>query len=55
MANRISLGDDGTMDTVFVCDECGEEMRSIFDADFPDDNAVEAEEAEEAYQLFGRR
>ena len=26
----IRLGDDGTMDTVLVCDGCGEEMRYNF-------------------------
>lgn len=25
------LGDDGTMDTVVVCEECGEEMRYNYD------------------------
>jgi hypothetical protein len=28
---RISLIDDGTLDTVFKCGECGEEMRFMFD------------------------
>lgn len=27
----IRLGDDGTMDTVLVCEECGEEMRYNYD------------------------
>ena len=28
---RIVLSDDGTMDTVLCCTECGEEMRYNFD------------------------
>jgi len=27
----ILLGDDGTLDTVLVCSECGEEMRYNYD------------------------
>lgn len=27
------LGDDGTLDTVIVCDACGEEARYNFDSD----------------------
>lgn len=30
MDNRIVLSDDGTMDTVVVCTECGSEMRYNF-------------------------
>lgn len=26
-ARKFSLGDDGTMDTVIICDDCGEELR----------------------------
>jgi len=32
----IRLGDDGTMDTVLVCDECGQEIRYNFDPSGPD-------------------
>ena len=27
------LGDDGTLDTVIVCSECGKELRYTFDPD----------------------
>ena len=30
MTDRIRLSDDGTMDTVFVCDECGKEIRTNY-------------------------
>jgi transcription elongation factor Elf1 len=30
-SNRIRLGDDGTMDTVLVCRDCGREFRFNFD------------------------
>lgn len=30
---RMLLGDDGTLDTVIVCSECGEEFRFNFDGD----------------------
>lgn len=29
----IVLSDDGTMDTVVVCDECGQEYRGTYDGD----------------------
>ena len=32
--NMIQLGDDGTMDTVLVCSDCGAEMRYNFDGDY---------------------
>lgn len=35
------LGDDGTMDTVICCDECGEEMRYMYDPD-PQGGQVES-------------
>ncbi len=31
MANRIQLSDDGTMDTVIRCTECGQEYRFNYD------------------------
>lgn len=34
--SRARLGDDGTMDTVICCSECGEEMRYTYAAG-PDD------------------
>ena len=30
----IKLGDDGTMDTVIVCTECGEEFRFMYHSSF---------------------
>lgn len=30
-SDRIRLGDDGTLDTVLVCRQCGEEARYNFD------------------------
>lgn len=33
----IRLSDDGTMDTVLVCDECGQEMRYNYDPSGPSD------------------
>jgi hypothetical protein len=35
---RIQLTDDGTMDTVLVCSECGQEMRYNFDPCPEDEN-----------------
>lgn len=36
MAKRIVLADDGTLDTVLRCSECGEEFRGTFDSSFSD-------------------
>lgn len=36
MTDRIRLSDDGTMDTVLVCRECGEEARYNYDDSFAD-------------------
>lgn len=36
----IRLGDDGTMDTVLVCEECGEEFRFSRDVSFCEDYDV---------------
>lgn len=33
MSDRIRLGNDGTLDTVLVCRECGQEARYNFDPD----------------------
>ena len=41
MANRIVLGDDGTMDTVLHCTECGQEFRYNFDASDCPDSALD--------------
>lgn len=39
-----SLGDDGTLDTVLVCDDCGREMRHNFDGSIElSPEAIEAE------------
>lgn len=43
---RIFLGDDGSMDTVFYCLECDEEMRFTYDP------SEEPEDPEEAYDDF---
>lgn len=44
------LGDDGTLDTVIVCSDCGEEFRFNFDHDL-DENATD-EQYEAAYDEF---
>ena len=36
MMATFSLGDDGTLDTVIVCDDCGQEMRYNFDGGHDD-------------------
>jgi len=43
-----SLGDDGTLDTVIVCDACGEEIRFNFQYD----GALEAALETETYDEF---
>ena len=35
--HTFSLVDDGTMDTVIACDDCGQEMRYNFDGDHGED------------------
>ena len=45
------LGDDGTLDTVIVCSECGAEMRFNFDGEHLDENATE-QECSDAYDEF---
>jgi hypothetical protein len=41
----ITLTDDGTMDTVLRCSECGEEFRFMFDGEDGRDIAYEQEES----------
>lgn len=38
MSDRIRLGDDGTLDTVLVCRECGQETRYNYDGYGPDES-----------------
>ena len=52
MSNRIRLGDDGTLDTVLVCRECGQEARYSYDgAPFMDDDRREVD-GEADYNAF---
>lgn len=48
------LSDDGTLDTVIVCDICGREHRFSYDGTFDDADTVEetAENAAAAYDAF---
>lgn len=46
MAGR--LGDDGTMDTVIYCSECGEEARYNFDSDGMEEDG----DSQTAYEDF---
>lgn len=51
----IELGDDGTMDTVLYCTECGEEFRFNYDGGggFADDDTGEVKLTDEqAYDAF---
>ena len=41
-SERIVLGDDGTLDTVVYCRECGREYRGTFDGAGPYDAFVES-------------
>ena len=43
------LGDDGTMDTVVVCEECGEEVRGTY---MPDGDPTDTRTDEQAYDDF---
>lgn len=45
------LGDDGTMDTVIVCDKCGKETRFNYDATFDDNEDADIDDAT-AFQLY---
>lgn len=57
MANaegRITLSDDGTMDTVLTCRDCGEDFRYNYDpatVEFSSENPSD-EECEQAYEEF---
>lgn len=42
---RMRLGDDGTMDTVIVCADCGEEMRYNYDPSDEYDEDITDEQA----------
>lgn len=46
----MQLGDDGTLDTVIVCSECGEELRYNFDG-IDDDGRAEMSDGD-AYEAF---
>lgn len=46
MSERIQLGDDGTMDTVLVCNECGQEARYNYDPDNPGSDVIGFEQDE---------
>ena len=48
------LGDDGTLDTVIVCSECGAEMRFNFDGGHEDtwDGETDLDAQERAYDEF---
>ena len=51
----IRLTDDGTMDTVIECSDCGEEFRGNYDPwgpDMVDEDEPTAAEAECAYEDF---
>ena len=49
----ILLTDDGTMDTVLVCDGCREEFRGTYAAGyFSDGTAVDIEETEDDYEFY---
>ncbi len=44
----IKLSDDGTLDTVLVCDECNEHFRYTYDAE----SFAEISDDEEAHDAF---
>ncbi len=46
MTHTFSLADDGTMDTVISCDDCGAELRYNFD---PGPDEADGEEAYDAF------
>lgn len=49
----IKLTDDGTLDTVLRCSECGEEFRySYANSDWPDPGTEDAPTLEAAYDAF---
>lgn len=49
--SKIHLADDGTMDTVIRCSECGEEFRFNYDPSFEDEPETE-DEAQDRYDAF---
>jgi RNase P subunit RPR2 len=49
---KFELTDDGTMDTVVRCTNCGEEMRFNFDPDGPDGIEEDKDAATAAYDAF---
>jgi hypothetical protein len=49
---RIQLSDDGTLDTVLCCADCGEEFRFNFDGMGPDGIIEDETEAQAAYDAF---
>ena len=48
----IYLGDDGTMDTVLVCSECGEEMRYNYDPTAECEHGEDCKAGEAHYDDF---
>ena len=53
MADRIELTDDGTLDTVFRCSDCGEEIRCSYDGGFADDaDSDDTRSDVELYELW---
>lgn len=54
MSERIRLSSDGTMDTVLVCNECGQEARYTYMPDEACDSPEgdSEEEAEQHYEDF---
>lgn len=48
----IELGDDGTMDTVIYCTECGHEFRFNYDPQYQRDDEPTEQEAATAYSMW---
>jgi hypothetical protein len=49
----IELTDDGTLDTVLRCSDCGEEMRYNYNPSYDPEDAIEGEDADQrAYDAF---
>lgn len=51
MSDRIRLGDDGTLDTVLVCRQCGAEARYSYDSS-PRDEQDNADRLEHFASLY---
>ena len=47
--STFTLGDDGTLDTVIVCDQCGEKFRFNYSNDDPDNIDMTDEESYDAF------